>query len=254
MPAIPRLEYVDASVRRGGALVLHGISIAIPAGAFVALTGASGAGKTTLLRLANRLLAADSGVVRIDGADVAAGDAAVLRRGIGYAIQGVGLFPHWTIAENIAAVPRLLGTDAATMAARVHTLLDMVELPQEFAGRLPRQLSGGEASRVGLARALAAEPKLLLLDEPFGALDPETRASLGDKLVELHRAKGLTIVMVTHDLADALTRADRIVVLDGGGIAADGPPASIVRSAHPAVRALVASPVDQARRIGELLA
>ncbi len=253
MPAIPRLEYVEASVQRGGATVLDRVDLAIPAGAFVALTGASGAGKTTLLRLANRLIAADSGCVRIDGADVAAADPPALRRGIGYAIQGVGLFPHWTIAENIAAVPRLLGSDAAAIAARVCALLDLVELPQAFAARFPRQLSGGQASRVGLARALAAAPKLLLLDEPFGALDPETRASLADKLVELHRDQGLTIVMVTHDLADALTRADRIGVLDGGRIVADGTPAAMVRSDHPAVKALVGSPVDQARRITELL-
>ncbi|PZN92673.1 MAG: ABC transporter ATP-binding protein [Alphaproteobacteria bacterium] len=251
--AVPRLEFVGASVRRSGALVLDGIDLAIPAGAFVALTGASGAGKTTLLRLANRLLAVDAGRVLIDGQDVAAGDAATLRRGIGYAIQGVGLFPHWTIADNIAAVPRLIGTDAAEIAARVRRLLDLVELPQDFAGRYPRQLSGGQASRVGLARALAAAPRLLLLDEPFGALDPETRASLADKLVELHRAEDLTIVMVTHDLADALTRAERIIVLDAGRIAADGTPAELVRSAHPAVQALVASPVDQARRIAALL-
>ncbi len=251
--AVPRLEFVGASVRRSGALVLEDIDLAIPAGAFVALTGASGAGKTTLLRLANRLLAVDAGRVLVDGQDVAAGDAATLRRGIGYAIQGVGLFPHWTIADNIAAVPRLIGTDAAKIAARVRRLLDLVELPQDFAGRYPRQLSGGQASRVGLARALAAAPRLLLLDEPFGALDPETRASLADKLVELHRAEDLTIVMVTHDLADALTRAERIIVLDAGRIAADGTPAELVRSAHPAVQALVASPVDQARRIAALL-
>ncbi len=248
----PRLEYIDASVRRGNALVLDSISLAIPAGAFVALTGASGAGKTTLLRLANRLIAADAGSVRIDGVDVAAGDAATLRRRIGYAIQGVGLFPHWTVAENIAAVPRLIGSDAASIAARVRKLLDLVELPQDFAARLPRQLSGGQASRVGLARALAAQPKLLLLDEPFGALDPETRASLGDKLVQLHHDEALTTVMVTHDLADALTRAGRVVVLDGGRIVADATPAELVQSSHKAVQALVAAPIDQARRIAEL--
>ncbi|WP_426167306.1 ATP-binding cassette domain-containing protein [Sandarakinorhabdus sp. DWP1-3-1] len=251
--AVPRLEFAGIGISRGGNAVLDGIDLAIPAGAFVALTGASGAGKTTLLRLANRLLVPDTGAVRIDGADIAAADAPALRRGIGYAIQGVGLFPHWTVAENIAAVPRLLGADAAAMAARVHALLDLVELPQDFAGRYPRQLSGGQASRVGLARALAAEPRLLLLDEPFGALDPETRASLGDKLGELHRVADLTIVMVTHDLADALTRADRIIVLDCGRIVADGTPAELVRSTHPAVQALVAAPVDQARRIAGIL-
>ena len=252
-PPTNRLEYAGVSVRRGGAAIVDAVDLAIPAGCFVALTGASGAGKTTLLRLANRLVAADAGSVRIDGADVAMGDAALLRRRIGYAIQGVGLFPHWTVAENIAAVPLLLGHDAATRAKRVAVLLDLVELPRDFGGRLPQQLSGGQASRVGLARALAAEPRLLLLDEPFGALDPETRNSLGAKLVELHRAQGLTTVMVTHDLSDALLRAQRVVVMDRGRIVADATPAELVADTHPAVVALLASPLDQARRIAELI-
>ena len=253
-PSSPnRLEYAGVSVRRGGAAIVDAVDLAIPAGSFVALTGASGAGKTTLLRLANRLVAADAGNVRIDGADVSVGDAALLRRHIGYAIQGVGLFPHWTVAENIAAVPLLLGHDPAARAKRVAALLDLVELPRDFGARFPRQLSGGQASRVGLARALAAEPKLLLLDEPFGALDPETRDSLGDKLVELHRAQGLTTLMVTHDLSDALLRAQRVVVMDKGRIVADATPAKLVADTHPAVVALLASPLDQARRIAELI-
>ena len=248
----PMLEYADVSVRRGTATLLENITLAIPTGSFVALTGSSGAGKTTLLRLANRLVAADTGEVRVAGNNVAAGDPATLRRGIGYAIQGVGLFPHWTVAENIAAVPRLLGHTG--LAARVAELLELVELPRDFATRYPRQLSGGQASRVGLARALAARPPLLLLDEPFGALDPETRASLGDRLVALHREQNLTTLMVTHDLADALLRADRVIVLDKGRIVADATPAGIVASDHPAVRALIASPLAQARRLADLLA
>jgi len=247
------LEFVQVSVRRSAAAIVDNVSLAVPAGAFVALTGASGAGKTTLLRLANRLVRPDSGSVRVAGADIAEAEAANLRRGIGYAIQGVGLFPHWTVAENIAAVPWLLKHDKAEVAARVRVLLDLVELPQAFADRFPRQLSGGQASRVGLARALAARPKLLLLDEPFGALDPETRASLGDRLGELHRDEHLTTLLVTHDLADALTRAERVVVLDDGKVVADASPHDLVRSAHPAVMALVASPLDQARRIAELV-
>lgn len=248
-----RLDYAGVTVRRGGAAIIDDVTLRVPAGCFVALTGASGAGKTTLLRLANRLVAADAGVVRVDGADVAAGDAALLRRRIGYAIQGVGLFPHWTVAENIGAVPALLGQDAAALAKRVSVLLDLMELPRDFAGRMPGELSGGQASRVGLARALAAEPKLLLLDEPFGALDPETRDSLGDKLVELHRAQGLTTVMVTHDLADALLRAERVVVMDAGRVVADAAPAELVRSEQPAVMALLASSLEQARRIADLV-
>lgn len=252
MPDIPILEYCGAGARRGGRRVLEGINLAIPRGQFVAITGSSGAGKTTLLRLANRLVAADIGSVRFDGADVAGGDSPLLRRRIGYAIQAVGLFPHWTVAENIAAVPRLNGQARADIAARVETLLDLVELPRNFAGRYPAQLSGGQASRVGLARALAAEPKLLLLDEPFGALDPETRAGLGDRLVALHRQQHLTTLMVTHDLADALLRADRIIVLDAGGIVADAAPRDLVANSHSAVQALITAPLDQARRLAEL--
>jgi osmoprotectant transport system ATP-binding protein len=249
----PVVAYAGVSVRRGGATIIDSVDLDIVAGSFVALTGASGAGKTTLLRLANRLIAPDAGIVRVFGADIASAEPAALRRGIGYAIQGVGLFPHWTVADNIAAVPWLQQRDTAWRARRVATLLDLVELPQAFASRFPRELSGGQASRVGLARALAAEPKLLLLDEPFGALDPETRASLGDKLIELHRAEGLTTIMVTHDLADALLRAERVVVLDHGRVVGDGSPAQLAASDHSAVRALLASPLDQARRLAGLL-
>lgn len=249
----PVVAYAGVSVRRGATTIVDSVDLDIAAGSFVALTGASGAGKTTLLRLANRLITPDAGSVRIFGADIAGAEPAALRRGIGYAIQGVGLFPHWTVADNIAAVPWLQQRDTAWRAKRVATLLDLVELPQAFASRLPRELSGGQASRVGLARALAAEPKLLLLDEPFGALDPETRASLGDKLIELHRAEALTTVMVTHDLADALLRAERVVVLDHGRVVGDGSPAQLAVSDHPAVRALLASPLDQARRLAGLL-
>jgi osmoprotectant transport system ATP-binding protein len=252
-PAPLRLAYAAVTVRRGGVPIVDGVSLAVPAGSFVALTGASGAGKTSLLRLANRLVDADEGQVLIDGRDVAAGDAAQLRRQIGYASQGVGLFPHWTVADNIAAVPWLLKHDRMSRQQRVAELLDLVELPQAFGARMPRQLSGGQASRVGLARALAANPRLLLLDEPFGALDPETRDSLGDRLVALHREQGLTTIMVTHDLTDALLRADRIVVMDAGRLVADAPPAELVRNRHAAVVALLASPLDQARRIAGLV-
>ena len=250
--AAAMLAYADVTVRRGAVTIIDRVSLSLPAGSFVALTGASGAGKTTLLRLGNALVTPDAGRVEVAGADVSIGDAARLRRGIGYASQGAGLFPHWTVAENIAAVPWLLRHDRVTIAARVATLLDLVELPFSFADRFPRQLSGGQASRVGLARALAAAPKLLLLDEPFGALDPETRASLGDRLVALHRDQGLTTVMVTHDLADALLRAERVVVLDKGRIVGDGSPAALVASTHPAVMALIASPIDQAQRLAAL--
>jgi osmoprotectant transport system ATP-binding protein len=249
-----RLAYKAVSVRRGGLAIVDAVTLAVPTGCFLALTGASGAGKTSLLRLANRMVEADDGQVLIDGRDVGEGDTAILRRQIGYASQGVGLFPHWTVADNIAAVPWLLGHDRARRQRRVAELLDLVGLPQGFGARMPRQLSGGQASRVGLARALAANPRLLLLDEPFGALDPETRDSLGDRLVALHREQGLTTIMVTHDLTDALLRADRVVVMDAGRVVADAPPVELVRNDHPAVVALLASPLDQARRIAGLVA
>jgi osmoprotectant transport system ATP-binding protein len=252
MIAVPALEYRGVTVRRAGAAIVDDVSLTIPAGSFVALTGASGAGKTTLLRLVNRMVLADAGSVHVFGEDVAARDPAELRRGIGYASQGVGLFPHWTVGENIAAVPWLLRHDRHRRAARVDALLDLVELPRGFADRYPRQLSGGQASRVGLARALAAEPRLLLLDEPFGALDPETRVSLADKIAQLHKVQHLTTLMVTHDLADALTRVQRVIVCDAGCIVADGSPASLVASDQPAVMALIASPLEQAEKLAAL--
>lgn len=236
----------------GGRPVLRGIDLAVPAGALVALVGSSGAGKTSLLRLINRMVQPDAGSIRIDGADVAGVAAETLRRGIGYAVQGGGLFPHWTVAENIAAVPWLLGWDKARRQARVAELMALVELPAHLASRFPGALSGGQASRVGLARALAASPRLLLLDEPFGALDPETRTALADRLEALHRAQGLTTILVTHDLADALLRADLMLVLDAGRIVAAGPPAIVAADPHPAVQALVAGPLRQAQALAGL--
>ncbi len=248
----PMLAYRAVTLSYGDTMVLRDVDLSIADGEFVALVGPSGAGKTTLLKLANRLVEATGGSVEVAGRDVRTVPVHDLRRGIGYAFQGVGLFPHMTVAENVAAVPRLLGWDAARQAARVTEMLDLVELPRDFAGRRPSQLSGGQASRVGLARALAAGAKLLLLDEPFGALDPETRISLGDALVALHARTGLTTVMVTHDLHDALLRAPRVVVLANGRVVADASPAELTRSADPVVRALVAAPVDQARRLAAL--
>lgn len=236
----------------GGHSVLDGIDLAVPTGALVALVGASGAGKTTLLRLVNRLVAPDAGTITLFGQDISAIDVALHRRGIGYAVQGGGLFPHWNVADNIAAVPWLLGQPKPERLARAVELMAMLDLPERLAQRFPGELSGGQASRVGLARALAARPRLLLLDEPFGALDPDTRLALADRLEALHRAERLTTLLVTHDLADALLRADLMLVLDGGRIVAAGPPAAVVASPHPAVQMLIATPLAQGRALAAL--
>lgn len=246
------LDFQHITVQRGGHPILDDITLSIPPGALVAITGASGAGKTTLLRVINRLVTPSSGRLTIDGIDAATLPPAALRRRIGYAAQGVGLFPHWTVADNIAAVPWLNGTPKAARTARVAEMLDLVELPQGFAGRMPAELSGGQASRVGLARALAAKPGLLLLDEPFAALDPETRSALADRIETLHKAQGLTTLIVTHDLADALTRASRILVIDAGRLVADAAPKALLANPHLAVQALITAPLDQARRLAAL--
>ncbi len=246
------LECDGLRLALSGRTVLDGIDLVVPAGALVALVGASGAGKTSLLKLINRLLEPDAGVIRIAGQAIAGQDAVAVRRGIGHAVQGGGLFPHWTVADNITAVPWLLGWPPARRQARAVELMAMLELPAHLASRFPGELSGGQASRVGLARALAASPRLLLLDEPFGALDPETREALADRLHALHRAQGLTTLIVTHDLADALLRADLMLVLDQGRIVASGPPAALVANPHPAVQALLAAPLAQARAIAAL--
>jgi osmoprotectant transport system ATP-binding protein len=249
------LELDGVSKRRDGRLVLDSVRMGVAEGAFVALVGPSGSGKTTLLKTINRLVEPDEGAVRLAGADVRDTPAAALRRRIGYAFQGIGLFPHMDVAENIAIVPRLAGMAAAERAARVAELLDLVALGPEFASRSPRTLSGGQAQRVGLARALAARPSLMLMDEPFGALDPITRDELGRAYRSLHERLGLTTIMVTHDMTEALLLADRIIVLIGGRIRADAPPAALLEGHEdPEVRALVAVPRRQAERIAALTA
>ncbi len=230
---------------RGG---IAEVSLAIAGGQFVALVGASGSGKSTLLKTINRLVAHDSGAVTIDGADILSEDAHLLRRRIGYVIQGTGLFPHFDVAANIAMGLRIAGV--RDTGARVHDLLDLVDLPQDFATRMPGTLSGGQRQRVGFARALAGAPGLMLMDEPFGALDPVTRDALGTAYRALHDRLGLTSIMVTHDMAEALLIADRIVVLSDGSIVADAAPAALLRGEGGSeARALVAVPKRQAERL-----
>ena len=210
------------------------LTLSIPAGEICCLVGPSGGGKTTAMRLVNRLVELTSGDVRVGGRSVRSQDPVELRRGIGYVIQQVGLFPHLTVAENVAMVPRLLGWSRQTIGARVDELLDLVDLPAaDYRGRYTTQLSGGERQRVGLARALAADPPVLLMDEPFGALDPITRARLQRALLDLHEHVPKTIVFVTHDIDEAVLLGDRIAILQEGGVLAqyDTPDALL---AHPA--------------------
>jgi osmoprotectant transport system ATP-binding protein len=213
------------------------VTMHIPACETVMLVGPSGCGKTTLLRMINRLVEPSAGTIRIGGIDAATQDPNRLRRGIGYAIQQSGLFPHQTVARNVATVPRLLGWDRDRVAARVAETLALVGLdPAEFARRYPRQLSGGQQQRVGVARALAADPPILLMDEPFGAVDPITRASLQDELLRLQQRLRKTIVMVTHDFAEAAKLGDRIAVF--------GPRSTVLQYDTPA--AILARPADDA--------
>lgn len=251
--APPAIALTDIVKRYGGHAALDGVSLSVPAGQFVALVGASGSGKTTLLKTINRLVGPDAGQVVLDGEDAGAAPAHILRRRIGYVFQEVGLFPHMTVAENIAITPKLLGWEAGRIAARVSELLGLVDLPRDLAARLPSQLSGGQRQRVGVARALAAEPRVLLMDEPFGALDPVTRDALGRDVRALHERLSLTTVMVTHDMAEAILLADRIVVMKDGAIIAQGTPAQLAHDADRDVAALMDAPRRQAERLREKL-
>jgi osmoprotectant transport system ATP-binding protein len=249
------IELRDVSKTYGGRLAVGPLSLAIGKGEFVTLLGGSGCGKTTTLKMINGLVTPDAGEVLIEGVASGGEPPYRLRRRIGYVFQEIGLFPHMSVAENIAVGPRLAGWERPRIAARIDELLDLVALPADLAGRAPAALSGGQRQRVGVARALAAGPALMLMDEPFGALDPVTRDALGRDYRALHERLGLTTVMVTHDVMEAVLLADRIVVLDAGRILADGPPAALLAD-HPnaAVRALMETPRRQARRVEALAA
>ncbi|HEY4240356.1 MAG TPA: ABC transporter ATP-binding protein [Kofleriaceae bacterium] len=248
------IELDDVSVDFGATHAVKHVTLTVGKGELVALLGESGSGKTTLMRLVNRLGEPTRGTVRVDGKDVRTQDAALLRRSIGYVIQHAGLFPHWTVGENIATVPRLLGWDAARIDARVRELLALVALPAgDYAERFPDELSGGQRQRIGVARALAAEPRVLLLDEPFGALDPITRLALQGELRKIHQQLGLTSLLVTHDLVEALALADRIAVMYRGELRQIAPPAEL--AAHPAdeyVARLIQLGREHAAQLGAL--
>ena len=230
------------------------LSLDVPEQSLTVLLGESGCGKTTTLKMINRLIEPDSGSVRVGGIDVAAVDPVELRRGIGYVFQGIGLFPHLSVAANTGLVPTLLGWSAAEREARVAEVLELVGLPpDEFAARLPAQLSGGQRQRVGFARALAARPQVLLMDEPFGALDPLTRAQLQDELLRLRDTLGLTILMVTHDMTEAVVLADQLAVMQRGRLVAVGAPAELMRNpSHPYAADLLQAPQRQAAAIDRI--
>ncbi|WP_297108100.1 ABC transporter ATP-binding protein [uncultured Devosia sp.] len=217
----------------GQTTVVDKVSLTVEAGDVCAIVGTSGSGKTTLLRMINRLVEPTSGKVLIDGQDTRSVPAHELRRRIGYAIQGHGLFPHRTVGQNIGTVPHLLGWDAARISARVDELLDLFQLdPAQFRDRMPNELSGGQQQRVGVARALAAEPNILLMDEPFGALDPVIRAKAQEDLLAIQKRFNTTIVLVTHDMEEAIHLGSRIAVMDGGKLLQYATPQDIL--ANPA--------------------
>ena len=217
----------------GDRKVVNEVSLTVEAGAFCVLLGTSGCGKSTLLKMVNRLIPATEGTIRVGGEDIRGIPAEQLRRRIGYAIQSIGLFPHWSIEDNIATVPRLLKWPETRVRDRVTELLDLFHLdPELYRRKRPSQLSGGQQQRIGVARALAAEPELLLMDEPFGALDPITRDVLQTEQARIHKATGTTILFVTHDIDEALRLADRIAIMDSGRLVQHTTPIDLLE--HPA--------------------
>ena len=261
MPHTPMIAY--AQVRKSfagsgtdtGVLAVDDVSLEIAAGEFLAIVGGSGSGKTTLLRLTNRLIEADAGEITIGGEDIRTLDPVRLRRRIGYVFQSGGLFPHMSVSRNIGITPKLEGIPAAEIAARADELLDLVRLDgAQYRDRLPHELSGGQRQRVSVARALAARPRIVLMDEPFGALDPLTRDGLGDDYRALHTKLKLTTLMITHDMTEAILLADRVAVMRNGRLLAVGTPAELARSREPYVLELLRTPRRQAERLSAQLA
>jgi len=240
---------IDGLTRRyGDTSVVDTVTLRVQQGELLALVGGSGAGKTTLLKMINRLIEPTSGCVRLGGEDTRSVEPHTLRRRIGYVFQGVGLFPHWTVAENVAVPLTLEGWPAARIRQRVDEVLELVELPGHIRGRRPADLSGGQQQRVGVARALAASPRVMLLDEPFGALDPVTRDRLQQSLLDLKQRLGLTAILVTHDMTEALLLADRLGVMRGGRLVQVGSPADLLQApADAGVAALFDTPHRQVR-------
>ena len=238
----------------GGARAVRNVSFDAAAGELIVLLGESGCGKTTILKMINRLVEMSDGIIEIKGRPISSMDAVELRRSIGYVFQAIGLFPHMTVAENVGITPRLLGWSAEKIDARVTELLEMVRLdPARYKDRAPNELSGGQQQRVGFARALASSPSVMLLDEPFGALDPITRDALQREFKEIQRRLNLTGVLVTHDMTEALLMADRILVMKAGEVVQSGTPHELITSpATPYVSELMEMPKRQMQQLESL--
>lgn len=239
--AAATIEFVNVHYRANGSReLIAALNLTVRRGETLMLLGRSGSGKTTTLKLINRILTASEGVVRVDGRSTAEWDPIRLRRHVGYAIQEAGLFPHYTVEKNVALIPSLEGWETARIRQRVQEVLQLVGLPfEQFADRYPDQLSGGQKQRVGLARALAADPPILLMDEPFGALDPITRAELQQEFRQLRQRLSKTVVFVTHDVAEALLLGDRIALMDAGHLKGVFTPAEFLHSTDEAVQPYV---------------
>ncbi len=249
------IELQHLTKRYGDVVAVHDVSFSVEREELLVLLGASGSGKTTTLKAINRLVEPSSGKVWIDGEDTGALAPYALRRRIGYVFQKIGLFPHMTVGENVAVTPSLLGWDRMTIQRRVHELLELVELdPTVMADRMPSELSGGQQQRVGVARALAAGARVMLLDEPFGALDPLTRDRLRTSLLRIRREIGLTAIFVTHDMTEALLLGDRIAVLNHGRLIQVGSPSDLVRApADDYVAQLMSAPQRDAAAVDALI-
>jgi len=248
-PAI-RFEQVTTIYRGASEPAVRDITLSVMPGELVVLLGPSGCGKTTLLKMVNRLIEPSAGRIYLNGTPIDQVDAPELRRGIGYVIQQTGLFPHMRVADNVAVVPRLLGWDKRRTSARIDELLELVGLPPEqFRRRYPAQLSGGQQQRVGLARALAGDPEMILMDEPFGALDAITRSRLQDELLEIHQRLRKTVLFVTHDIEEAVKLADRIVVMNAGRIEQYDTPLEIILNPANAFVARLVGAGDVLRRL-----
>jgi osmoprotectant transport system ATP-binding protein len=237
----PVVQFDDVACRYpNGARVIGGFTLAIESGEIVVLVGRSGAGKSTILKLVNRMVRPDAGSVRVEGRDTREWDSVRLRRRTGYVLQDIGLFPHMTVEENVGLVPRLERWPADKIRARARDLLELVGLPPgEFASRRPSELSGGQRQRVGVARALAIDPPILLMDEPFGALDPVTRVELQRAFARIQQQLKTTVLLVTHDMAEAFVLASRIGVIDGGALVICDTPSAVGRSVDPRVTVLL---------------